>query len=154
MNGKPLPDLPGWRLSCSTCGWGHDCDDGASGYVAGTYLSSAAISGLVTAKSTALGVGILSVTGVGTAIIGSAGIFGTTIGASGLTGVLMSIGIVPATPIGVPIAIGAATLGGGYLAFVLAKLRRKLKKAASGDDVEFSEVEAKIREALIRPHCL
>jgi hypothetical protein len=122
----------------------------ASGYVAGTYLSSAAIASLLTGTGAALGAGALTVTGAAGAIIGSAGIFGTTIGASGLTGVLMSAGILPATPIGIPIAIGTAGIGAGYLSYLLLRLRKKLRAANEGEDVQFTEIEAKIIEAIIR----
>jgi uncharacterized membrane protein len=122
----------------------------ASGYVTGTYLSSAAIASLLTGAGAALGAGALTITGAASAIIGSAGIFGTTIGASGLTGFLMSAGIVPATPIGVPIAIGGVAAGSGYLSYLLLKLRKKLRAANEGEEVQFSETEAKIIEAIIR----
>lgn len=122
----------------------------AGGYVTGTYLSSAAIASLLTGAGAALGAGALTVTGAASAIIGSAGIFGTTIGASGLTGILMSAGILPATPIGMPIAIGTAGLGVGYLSYLLLKLRKKLRAAEGGAEVQFSELEAKIIEAIIR----
>lgn len=123
---------------------------GASGYVAGTYLSSAAIVSLVTGASAALGVGALTLTGAAGALIGSAGIFGTTVGASGLTGVLMSAGILPATPIGVPIAIGGAAVGVSYLSYLLLRLRKKLRAVKEGEEVQFTEAEAKIIEAIIR----
>lgn len=122
----------------------------ASGYVAGTYLSTAAIASLVTGASAALGAGALTLTGATSAIIGSAGIFGTTIGASGLTGMLMSAGILPATPIGVPIAVGGLALGTGYLSYVLLKLRKKLRSPGNGQEVHFTELEAKIIEGVIR----
>jgi hypothetical protein len=125
---------------------------GASGYVTATYLSSAAVASLVTGAGAALGVGALTLTGAASAIIGSAGIFGTTLGASGLTGVLMSAGILPATPIGVPIAIGGAAAGTGYLSFLLLRLRKKLRRAKDGEEVQFSEIEAKVIEAIIRRH--
>ena len=123
---------------------------GAGGYVAGTYLSSAAIASLMTGAGALLGAGVLTLSGVAGAIVGSAGIFGTTIGASGLTGLLMSAGILPATPIGVPIAIGGVTIGAGYLSYLLLGLRRKLQRAARGEEVQFTELEAKIIEAIIR----
>lgn len=123
---------------------------GASGYIAGTYLSSASIGSLATVAGAALGAGALTLSGVASAIIGSAGIFGTTIGASGLIGLLMSAGIWPATPIGVPIAIGGAAVGTSYLSFLLFKLRKKLRAAQAGEEVHFTEVEAKILEAIIR----
>lgn len=122
----------------------------AGGYVAGTYLSSAAIASLVTGAGAALGAGALTLTGAAGAIIGSAGIFGTTIGASGLTGALMSVGILPATPIGVPVAIGGAAVGAGYLSYLLLKLRKKLRAAKEGVEVQFTETEARIIEAIIR----
>jgi hypothetical protein len=122
----------------------------ASGYVAGTYLSSAAIASLATGAGAALGAGALTLTGAAGAIIGSAGIFGTTIGASGLTGLLMSAGILPATPIGVPIAIGGAAAGAGYLSYLLLRLRKKLRDLKKGEEVQFTDTEAKIIEAIIR----
>jgi hypothetical protein len=122
----------------------------AGGYVAGTYLSSAAVASLLTGAGAVLGAGALTVTGAASAIIGSAGIFGTTIGASGLTGLLMSAGVLPATPIGVPIAIGTAGVGIGYLSYLLLKLRKKLRAAERGVEVQFTELEAKIVEAIIR----
>jgi hypothetical protein len=122
----------------------------AGGYVAGTYLSSTAIASLMTGAGAALGAGALTVTGATSALIGSAGIFGTTIGASGLTGVLMSAGILPATPIGVPVAVGGAAAAVGYLSYLLLKLRRKIRAAEAGTEVVFSHAEAKIIEAIIR----
>ena len=123
---------------------------GAGGYIAGTYLSSAAIASLMTGAGAVLGAGVLTVSGVAGAIVGSAGIFGTSIGASGLTGLLMSAGILPATPVGIPIAVGCVTLGAGYLSYLLLRLRKKLQWAANGEEVQFTELEAKIIEAIIR----
>jgi hypothetical protein len=56
----------------------------------------------------------------------------------------------PATPIGVPIAIGTAAAGAGYLSYLLLRLRKKLRKAMEGEEVQFTEAEAKIIEAIIR----
>lgn len=121
-----------------------------SGYVAGTYLSSAALTSLMGAAGAALGVGALTLSGAASAIIGSAGIFGTTIGATGLTGVLMSAGILPATPIAVPIAVGGVAVGTGYVSYVLHKLRRKLRLVRDGHEIQFTSTEAKIIEALLK----
>lgn len=120
------------------------------GYVAGTYLSTATIATIVAGATATVGAGAAAVTGAASALIGSAGIFGTTIGASGFTGVLMSAGILPSTPIAVPIAIGGAALGGGYLAYYLLRLRRKVTSADEGVEVHFSEREAKVIETLVR----
>ena len=77
----------------------------ATGYVAGTYLSTAAIGWLIAIASTTLGAGALYLSGAAASIVGSAGIFGTTIGVSGITGALMSVGIISFTPIWVPVAV-------------------------------------------------
>ena len=119
----------------------------ATGYVAGTYIGTAAIASILTAATATLGVGAALLTGVATTIVGSAGIFGTTIGATGLTGVLMSAGVLPATPIVVPIAVGGAVLGVGY---ILLKLRRKLQNPKEGKEMQFTAIEAKIIEAVIK----
>lgn len=119
------------------------------GYVAGTYLSTAAIASILTAATTTLGVGAAVLTGTATTIVGSAGIFGTTFGTSGLTGVLMSAGILHATPIALPIAIAGGALGFIYLSFVLLKLKWKLRKAREGKEVQFTKIEAKIIEVLV-----
>lgn len=126
----------------------------AAGYVAGTYLSTVAIGGLLTAASTALGAGALSLSGAAGSIIGSAGIFGTTVGASGITGALMSVGIISATPIWVPLAVGGAAAGGaaglGYGGYRLFKLKQKIQTTAAGQEAQFTETEAKIIEKIIK----
>lgn len=118
---------------------------GASGYVAGTYLSTSAIASLLASTGTAIGV-----TAIASGLIGSAGIFGTTIGATGLTGVLMTAGILPSVPIVVPIAAGGALAGTGYVAYVLFCLKQKVKSADNGQEVQFTDLEAKIIEIIIK----
>lgn len=122
----------------------------ASGYVAGTYLSTAAISGLFATAATTLGTGALFLSGAAASIVGGAGIFGTTIGASGITGVLMSAGIISSTPVWVPIAVGGAALGCGVGSYRLLKLRQKIKTTPMGQEAQFTETEAKIVENLVR----
>ena len=122
---------------------------GASGYVAGTYLSTAAISGLLITTSATLGAGALYLSGAAASIVGSAGIFGTTIGASGITGALMSAGIISSTPIWVPLAAGGAALACGYGGYRLLKLKSKLNGTPEGQEALFSKTEAKIIEKII-----
>lgn len=88
--------------------------------------------------------------GAAASIVGSAGIFGTTIGATGITGVLMSAGIISATPVWVPLAAGGAALGCGYGGYRLLKLKRKLNDTPQGEEALFSETEAKIIEKIIK----
>ena len=66
----------------------------------------------------------------------------------------MSVGIIAATPIWVPIAIGGAAAGGaaglGYGGYRLFKLKRKISSsAAEGDEAQFTEMDAKIIEKII-----
>ena len=124
-----------------------------AGYVAGTYVSTAAISGLLTATSTAVGAGSLYITGATSAIIGSTGILGTTIGSSGITGVLMSVGIISATPLWVPFAVGGAAastvVGLSYGGYLLYKLKNKINNTPAGEEAQFTEKEAKFIENYI-----
>ena len=122
----------------------------ATGYIAGTYLSTAAISGLLATASATLGAGALFLSGTAASIVGSAGIFGTTIGATGITGALMSAGIISSTPVWVPLAAGGAALGCGYGGYRLFKLKRKLNKTPDGEEAQFTETEAKIIEKIIK----
>lgn len=126
----------------------------AAGYVAGTYLSTAAISGILAAASATLGAGALYFSGASGAIVGSAGIFGTTVGASGITGALMSAGIISSTPLWVPLAVGGAAggaaLGLGYGGYRLFMLRQKISETAGDEEAQFSETEAKIVENIVK----
>ncbi|MDD2608323.1 MAG: hypothetical protein PHX60_01340 [Giesbergeria sp.] len=124
------------------------------GYVAGTYLSTAAIGSLLAAASTTLGAGALYLSGVAGSVVGSAGAFGTTVGATGVKGALMSAGIISSTPIWVPIVVGSAAIGGaaglGYGAYRLFKLKKKIAGTANNKEAQFTEIEAKIVERVIK----
>lgn len=123
---------------------------GAYGYIAGTFLSTAAISGLLTTASATLGAGALYLSGAAASIIGSAGIFGTTVGATGITGVLISAGIISSTPVWVPVAVGGAAIGCGYGGYRLFQLKRKLNDTPQGEEAHFSETDAKIIEGILK----
>jgi uncharacterized membrane protein len=122
----------------------------ASGYIAGTYVSTATITSLLAGSATAIGTGTAVVSGAAASVVGGAGIFGTTIGASGITGLLMSAGIIASTPVWVPVAIAGGGVGVSYIAFKYYKLREKVKKTPKGEEVLFSEAEAKVIEWLLR----
>lgn len=123
---------------------------GASGYIAGTFLSTAAINGLLATASATLGAGALYISGAAASLWGGAGIFGTTLGATGIKGALMSVGIIASTPIWVPLAAGAATLGFAYVSYRLFKLKRKLNETPQGTEAMFTETDAKIVEKIVR----
>lgn len=123
----------------------------ASGYVAGTYLSTTAIGGLLyAAAATATGATGVLISSTAAAVVGGAGIFGTTIGASGITGVLMSAGLISSTPVWVPLAIGGAAVGCGYGGYRLLKLKKKIVMTPEGAEATFSETEAKIVEKIVK----
>lgn len=122
----------------------------ASGYVAGTYLSTASITALLAGGATAVGTGVAVVSGAVAGIIGSAGIFGTTIGATGVTGLLMSAGIIASTPVWVPIAVVGAGAGLTFGAYKFLALRKKLVTNPEGTEAQFTEGEAKVIERLLR----
>jgi hypothetical protein len=123
---------------------------GASGYIAGTFLSTAAISGLLATASATLGAGALYLSGTAASIVGGAGIFGTTVGASGITGALMSAGIISSTPVWVPVVASGAAIGCGYGGYRIFKLKSKLSKTPEGEEAQFTETEAKMIEKLIK----
>ena len=122
----------------------------AGGFVAGTYLSTAAIAGLIAGGAGIIGAGTAVLTGAAASAIGSAGIFGTTLGATGLTGALMSAGLISSTPIWVPAAIGGATAGLGFGAYKYYQLRKKLTATPVGHEAYFTKTEAKTIERLLR----
>ncbi|NIX92415.1 hypothetical protein HCG45_06625 [Pseudomonas fulva] len=129
----------------------------AAGYVAGTYLSTSAISTLIYTLGgsglAAVGVGAAALAGAGGAIVGSAGIFGTSIGATGITGVLMSAGLISSTPIAIPLACIAGVAGIGMFGLHKARMRQlRLKLAAvpKGDELVFSESDAKLIEKILK----
>tara|TARA_B110000091_G_C13593250_1_gene381516 strand:- start:60 stop:554 length:495 start_codon:yes stop_codon:yes gene_type:complete len=123
---------------------------GATGYVAGTFISTSAISGLIGTTYAVIASGTLYFSGAAASIIGSAGIFGTTIGATGITGLLMSAGIIASTPIWVPITVGGAALCCCYGSYRLFKLKQKIKNTPVGEEAVFSESEAKLIEKVIK----
>jgi hypothetical protein len=123
---------------------------GATGYVAGTFISTAAITGLLATASATLGASALYVSGAAASIWGGAGIFGTTIGATGIKGALMSVGLIASTPVWVPLAAGAAVGGFGYAGYLLFALRQKLENTPDGAEAMFTETEARIIESIIK----
>lgn len=128
----------------------------AGSYVAGTYLSTAAIGGLLTGAGATLGAGALYLTGAAGKIIGSAGIFGTTVGSSGLTGALMSAGLISSTPIWVPLAIGGAAACGvaglGYGGYQMYRLKQRAINT-EGREAHFTPSEARLVEKILRRLC-
>ena len=124
---------------------------GAAGYIAGTFVSTAAVKTLLVAST----LGVSACVGAAAASVwGSAGLFGTTIGATGIKGALMSAGLISSTPIWIPCAvIGTSIAGLGFAGFGLYrinKLREKLDSCPEGEEVYFTDKEAAFIEWMIR----
>ena len=130
-------------------------------YVAGTYISTAALASFLTGSAVAVGAGQVAVVGglivaayrtlpgVAVSLIGGAGYFGTTVGATGITGFLMARGILPSTPILVPVSIALFTvLSILFLAFLTVRRIRQIRKKAldtpEGQEAHFSKRETKL----------
>jgi len=123
---------------------------GASGYVAGTFVSTTVISGLIGTASATLGAGALYLSGATASIVGGAGFLGTTIGASGITGALMSAGLISSTPVWIPFVAAGTAIGCGYGGYRLLMLKRKLNETPEGVEAMFTETEAKMIENVIK----
>jgi hypothetical protein len=127
---------------------------GGGGYVAGTYLSTATIISVLTVATASAGSIAAALTGGAAAVWGSAGIFGTTIGATGIKGVLMSVGLISATPVWVPVAVGGAAVtsmgGAGYLLYQISKLKKKGDNLRPGQEAQFTDQGAKLFEKILR----
>ncbi len=123
---------------------------GTSGYVSGTFLSTAAINSLLATAGTGLGLSATYLAGAAAKVIGGAGYFGTTIGATGIKGALMSAGLISSTPMWVPVVVGGASLTCGYFSYRLIKLRRKVTNTPDGQEAMFTDSEALLIEHLIK----
>lgn len=66
----------------------------------------------------------------------------------------MSVGVIAATPVWIPLAIGGAAVGGaaslGYGSYRLLKLKNKIQKTEAGSEAQFTENEAKMIEGVIK----
>lgn len=136
------------------------------GYLANTYLSTAALKTFLlgtTTAGTAGGLGVFatfgagvwsSITGFWASIIGSAGYFGTTIGATGLTGWAMSVGLIDARPIWHVVVAGLAALLCwvilSYLGFRVIRLIWRVARADQGEEVHFTAREAAVVERFLK----
>ena len=137
-----------------------------SGYVAGTYISTAALASFMTGTVVVAGTTSAAAVsgaaiwaygtaaGAATSLIGGAGLFGTTIGATGITGMLMSWGVVDSVPILIPAFLGSVLLcifaAALRQAILFRRLRRKAASTPEGKEAKFSKMEAKFVERFIK----
>jgi hypothetical protein len=122
----------------------------SGGYIAGTYMSTAAIASFLGGSVTIVGASAAAISGAASTVIGGAGIFGTTIGATGITGALMSAGIISSTPLWIPAAIGGALAGFASGGVFYYRLRRKIEKTPDNQEAHFTDLETHIVERMIR----
>ncbi|WP_200385945.1 hypothetical protein [Thiocapsa imhoffii] len=126
-----------------------------AGYVAGTYLSTSAITGLLTGATATVGAGIAlaltSMKGLMGATLArtAAPVVATTTATtvpSAATGVLGFL----TGPVGIVLAVVGAVLGIVYGAYRIFMLNRKLADTPKDEEVQFTENEAKIVEGIIK----
>lgn len=127
----------------------------AAGYVAGTYLSTSAIAGLLAGATATVGAGIALAATSMTGIIGAtvartaAPVIATTTAttvpaaATGVLGFLTG-------PVGISLAVGGAVLGIGYGGYRIIMLNRKVTDTPKGEEAQFTENEAKIVAGIIK----
>lgn len=127
---------------------------GASGYVAGTYLSTAAIAG-ISAVGGALGAGVACATGAASSALGFLGAKVAAIGAGSATVATTAAApvAVASAPLLTPVAVGGAAIIAGAVGYQIYRINRKLKNA-NGREIQFTEWEAKMIEYMIKrlPH--
>lgn len=126
---------------------------GGAGYVAGTYTSTAMIVSVLTIATASAGSIAVTLAGSAAAVWGSAGFFGTAVGATGIKGVLLSAGLISATPVWVPIAAGAVSAtsvgGAGYMLYQIRKLKKKGGELKPGQEAQFTDQDAKLFEKIL-----
>lgn len=65
----------------------------------------------------------------------------------------MSVGLISATPVWVPVAIGGAVAtsvgGAGYLLYQIDKLKKKGDKLQPGEEAQFTDEDAKLFEKIL-----
>ena len=125
---------------------------GAGGYVAGTYLSTTAIAGLLGgATATVSGTALAVVGAVKSGVLGGgAAASAAAAGATGANGALMSVGMLSAAKIAAPLLVGGAVLIAGYYGYRVLKLTGKANAAPGGQEARFTESEARLVEGLIK----
>lgn len=127
----------------------------AAGYVAGTYLSTSAIAGLIAGTSATAGAALTL------AFCYVRGIVGNTLARTAASTVAVTsvgTGTAAATgaanfltgPIGIFVTAGMAALGIVYGIYRLAKLRGKLESNFAGEEAQFTDKEARIVESIIK----
>jgi hypothetical protein len=132
-----------------------------AGYVAGTYLSTAAVTGIVTA----VGAGAVASVGTLTAFASrllartaatsvATTTVGTTTVATGVatTGTVAAAttGLVTFLPAILSITAGLSAFGLGYKAYQFYQLKSKVSKTTEGNEILFTEKEAKMVEDVIK----
>lgn len=124
---------------------------GAGGYVAGTYLSTAAIAGLLgTATATVSGTALSAVAAVKSGVLGGGAAASAAGGATGANGALMSVGVLSAAKVAGPLVAGGVLLIVGYYGYRVLRLTGKANAVRRGQEVHFTESEARLLEGVIK----
>ena len=133
----------------------------AAGYVAGTYLSTSAIAGLLAGATATVGAGIALAATSMIGIIGAtvartaAPVIATTTATTATTATTVpaaATGVLGflTGPVGISLAVGCAVLGIGYGGYRIVMLNRKVTDTPKGEEAQFTENEARIVEGIIK----
>jgi hypothetical protein len=122
---------------------------GASGYIAGTFISTAALGQLLWSFAAVCAAALGWLVGIPALVIGGPGLFGSTLGATGLTGLLMKAGIISSTPIWVVLAILLLPLLALFGLWRWWRLVKRVSNAAPGAELMFSKSEARFVQRLL-----
>jgi hypothetical protein len=133
----------------------------AAGYVAGTYLSTAAVTGIITAVGagavasvgtlTAFASRLLARTAVTSAAAATGGTAAVATGVTATgTAAATTTGLLAFAPAILSITAGLTALGLGYRAYQFYQLKSKVSKTKEGNEILFTEKEAKMVEDVIK----
>jgi hypothetical protein len=132
----------------------------AAGYVAGTYLSTAAVTGIVTAVGAGAVASVGTLTAFASRLLARTAVTsaaattgGTAAVATGLTATgtaATTTGLLAFAPAILSITAGLTALGLGYRAYQFYQLKIKVSRTTEGNEILFTEKEAKIVEDVIK----
>ncbi len=127
----------------------------AGGYVAGTYLSTVAIGGVLAVATAAVGSGLALAVSAAKGVIGASlarAAVPTLAGTATLTGGAASAGVVSllTAPVWLSLTTGGVALGLGYGVYRIAKLKQKATQTPAGVEAQFSDADANLVELVIK----
>jgi hypothetical protein len=133
----------------------------AGGYVAGTYLSTAAVTGIITTVGATAIASAGAITTVASRMLAKTALTsaaattgvtatGTTAVATGISTTATTTALVSLAPTLLTLTAGLTALGLGYRAYEFYELKRKIANTPKGQEVIFTDKEAKFVEDAVK----